>query len=164
EQLLYAERSFYGTHRVIDRGNLHVLMHGTTLHGAQAQDLVGRFNPLTYYGRSGPIGQLIEEMRPGRSEASIGVVGLGVASLAAYGQSGDRWTFYELNPVVERIARNPQFFTLLAQKAPDARVVVGDARLSLAASSDKYDILVLDAFSSDAIPVHLMTREAVRLY
>jgi hypothetical protein len=95
----------------------------------------------------------------------VAVVGLGTGTAACYAVPGDQWTFYEIDPAVERIARNPRYFTFLQDCAPDARVVLGDARLSLGDAPDRhYDLIVLDAFSSDAIPVHLMTREALALY
>jgi spermidine synthase len=97
--------------------------------------------------------------------ARFGVVGLGTASMAAYARPAQRWTFFEINPAVERLAREPDYFTFLRDCAPDAKVVIGDARLMLARQpGSSFDLLVLDAFSSDAIPVHLMTLEAVQLY
>jgi hypothetical protein len=95
----------------------------------------------------------------------VAVVGLGAGSLACYHKSGQQWTFYEIDPSVERIARDPRYFTLLRDCAPDAGLVLGDARLSLAhAPAQGYDLLILDAYSSDSIPIHLITREALALY
>ena len=94
----------------------------------------------------------------------MGVVGLGVGSLAAYAAAGDQWTFYEIDPVVERIARDGRYFRFLEQCGRACRVIIGDARLSLERSPATHDIIILDAFSSDAIPLHLLTLEAVRVY
>jgi SAM-dependent methyltransferase len=101
----------------------------------------------------------------GSAGQSVGVVGLGTGALAAYAKPGQSWTFYEIDPVVVHLARDAGYFSFLKNAAVPVRVVVGDARLSLAAEPDRaFDLLVLDAFSSDAVPVHLLTREAVRLY
>jgi hypothetical protein len=163
--ILHTERNFFGVLRVTDTGFEHVLLSGTTIHGSQAVDPALRCEPLSYYTRSGPIGQLFAVFRQGSKQARIGVVGLGTAAVSAYARPGDTWTYFEINPADVRIARTPEYFTYLPDCAPDARVVLGDARLSLERQSDgAFDILIIDAFSSDAIPVHLMTAEAVSLY
>ena len=163
--LLQAERTFFGIYHVTAEGEpaQHALAHGTTLHGVQ---LVGREDePTLYYHRLGPIGQAFEAFRPRLGDADIGVVGLGAGSLAAYARPSERWIFYEIDPAVERIARNPRYFTYLERCAEACAVVLGDARLSLAAAvTRRYRLLILDAFSSDAIPTHLLTREAFALY
>jgi spermidine synthase len=105
------------------------------------------------------------EALPALSRArEVAVIGLGVGSLAAYATDGQRWTFYEIDPAVENIARRPEYFTHLRDCGQRCRVVIGDARLSLARTEEHYDVLVLDAFSSDAIPVHLVTGEAISVY
>jgi SAM-dependent methyltransferase len=165
-QLVDVERSFFGVHRVaVDTSNqLRLLFHGNTLHGAQSLDPAKAREPQTYYTRSGPAGQLFEALA-GKAGQSVGVVGLGTGALAAYAQPGQSWTFYEIDPVVVHLARDAGYFSFLKDAAVPVRVVVGDARLSLASERDRsFDLLVLDAFSSDAVPVHLLTREAVRLY
>ena len=125
----------------------------------------GRPEPLTYYHPTGPVGQALTALLSDRPRARVAAVGLGAGSLAAYAQPGQEWTFYEIDPRVEAIARNSQFFTYLADCLGSCRVVLGDARLSLArAGGERFDFVVLDAFSSDAIPVHLLTREALDLY
>jgi spermidine synthase len=97
--------------------------------------------------------------------ARIAVTGLGAGAIACYAEPGQDWTFYEIDPAVVAIARDPRYFTLLRDCAPDARVVLGDARLTLAEAPDAhYRLIILDAFSSDSVPVHLINREAVRLY
>ncbi len=162
---VHVERSFFGVHRVLYTGRERLMLSGTTNHGVQSVDPSLRCEPLSYYSRGGPIGQLLDALPGDAARRRVGVVGLGTASMAAYAKPGQAWTFYEINPVVERLARDPQFFTYLRDCAPDARVVIGDARLMLAREPDgAFDVLVLDAFSSDAIPVHLMTLEAIDLY
>jgi hypothetical protein len=163
--VLFAERTFFGVLRVRtdDMGKYHRLVHGSTLHGEQALDPGYSAEPRTYYHRDGPIGQVIAAQSQHLSGGSIGVVGLGVGSLAAYSQPGQTWTFHEIDPAVERIARS-QYFRYLSDCGARCRVTLGDARLSLAKASRQYDLLIVDAFSSDAIPVHLLTREALQLY
>ena len=172
--ILHRERTFFGVLRVteagVGNGRLHRLFQGNTLHGQQFVAPDRRSEPLTYYHRSGPIGQVVEVIhsRPDRQGAPlrVGVVGLGAGSLAAYAMTGERWRFYEIDPAVVRIARDPRLFTFLRDsRAGSISVETGDARLRLVAAADHmFDLIVLDAFSSDAIPTHLLTREAVRLY
>jgi hypothetical protein len=161
---LFAERTFFGVLRVHSTGKYRQLIHGTTLHGEQALDPAYSREPRTYYHRAGPIGQVIAALSPHLSGASIGVVGLGVGSLAAYSQPGQTWTFYEIDPAVEQIARAPQYFRYMSDCGARCTVTLGDARLSLAKTSTQHNLLIVDAFSSDAIPMHLLTREALRLY
>jgi spermidine synthase len=166
-RLLHAERSFFGVSRVTrdPSERFQVLLHGTTLHGMQSLDLGRRLEPLTYFERTGPLGQLFAALGGGPLTRRVAVVGLGAGSLACHGRPDERWTFYEIDPVVERIARDPRFFTFLRDCAPTLDVVMGDARLSLRAAPDgEYGLIVLDAYSSDAPPMHLITREAVLLY
>jgi hypothetical protein len=161
---LHTERTFYGVLRVVEGPrHQHVFVHGTTIHGIESF-APGRLDvPLSYYSRTGPIGQVFTELGP-RLHA-VGAVGLGSGALAAYGRPGERYTFYELDPAVARIASSPRWFTYLRDSRAAVRIVVGDGRLRLAtAPAHAYDLLVLDAFSSDSVPVHLLTREAVELY
>ncbi len=163
---LLQERSFFGVYRVTttDHGRLHELADGTTIHGAQDWAPARRRIPLTYYYPAGPVGQLMRGL-PASREREVGVIGLGAGSLACYARPGDTYTFYELDPTVVGIARNPRLFTYLRDCRGRNRVVEGDARLSLRRASDRrYGVLVADAFSSDAIPLHLLTREALALY
>jgi hypothetical protein len=166
-QVLHAERSFFGLHRVLldAAGRFHILAHGSTRHGMQSLDPARRDHPLTYYARSGPIGQVLADLSMRRAGAQVAVIGLGAGSLACYKQPDQRWTFYEIDPSVVRIARDPHYFTYLRDCAPDAGILLGDARLSLVGAPEHgYDLIVLDAYSSDSIPVHLITREALALY
>jgi hypothetical protein len=158
------ERSFFGVYTVKrDPAGHHVLVHGTTMHGAQHVEAAGWREPLTYYHREGPLGQLFSTL--GARWRTVGAVGLGVGTVACYRRPGQRWTFYEIDPLVERIARDERYFHYLSECAPDAEIRSGDARLMLhGAPQAAYDLLILDAFSSDAIPMHLITREALALY
>ncbi len=180
---LHRERTFFGVHRVattvglpfklVDAGGretarqveFHVLIHGATRHGTQALDADLRGVPTTYYHPSGPLGQVFSELLPSPPPGEIGLVGLGAGTIAAYGLPGQRFTYFEIDPAVIRIARDPRFFTYLADSKAAIETVPGDGRLLLGREPDgKYGLIVLDAFSSDAIPVHLLTREAVELY
>ncbi len=166
-------RSFFGVHQVIDTadGAYRVLMHGTTIHGAvrlrgeNGAALTGRPEPLTYYYFGGPISEAIALTRSARGGLNnVAVVGLGAGSLACQRKDPEDWTFYEIDPKVVQIARDPRLFRFLSACAPSASIVLGDARLTLAAAPARYDLIVLDAFSSDTIPVHLLTREAFAIY
>jgi hypothetical protein len=169
-RLLYIARSFFGVLRVTHDAeqNVHRLFHGSTLHGQQSLDPLLRREPSTYFTRSGPIGQVFgaQKQRLGEPGTRVAIVGLGAGTLAAYAKPGQRWTFYEIDPVVERIARDPRFFTYLEDcQADSVEVVLGDARLRLRDAPDRvYQLIVLDAFSSDSLPVHLISREALALY
>ncbi len=170
---LETTRSFFGVHKVADsaNGKFRLLLHGTTIHGAErvrnddGSPVTGPAEPLTYYYRGGPISETILATRAARGALkSVAAVGLGTGSLACYREPGESWTFFEIDPEVVRIARDPQRFRFISSCAPDMPVVLGDARLTLGASNAQYDLIVLDAFSSDAIPAHLLTREAVAGY
>jgi hypothetical protein len=160
-------RSYFGIYTVHDYAslNLRTLAHGTTLHGQQSLDPARACEPMTYYGAgSGAAIALGEAQKLFGKSARIGVVGLGTGTLAAYFQPGEDWRFYEIDPAVLNLSRNGTF-TFLAKCAPRARVVLGDARLELAAARPgSLDLLVIDAFSSDAIPLHLLTDEAIGVY
>jgi predicted membrane-bound spermidine synthase len=159
------ERSFFGVHRVYTdtARNLRLLFHGSTMHGVQSLDPARSSEPLAYYTTAGPIGQVFDGMRGGRPR-SVAVVGLGAGALAGYARAGQEWTFFEIDPTVVRLARDAGYFSYLASAPSRIDVVVGDARTSMARLDRTYDLIVLDAFSSDAVPVHLLTREALQLY
>ena len=167
ERVLYATRTFFGVYRVSEDlpGRYHGLAHGTTLHGMQALAPGRRQEPLTYFHQTGPFGQAWVALPKAAAAREVAVVGLGVGSLATYARAGQQWTFFEIDPAIEQIARTPAYFSYMEVCGDRCRVVLGDARISLGRVPERaYDVLVLDAFSSDSIPIHLMTREAVGLY
>ncbi len=133
-------------------------------HGVQYWDVRSR-EPTAYYVRAGPLGDVFKDLRRRMGPAAIGVVGLGTGTIAAYAQPGDRLTFFEIDPAVAKLASSGTYFSYLDDAPVETRIVPGDARLSLEDEPDaSYDLLVLDAFSSDAVPTHLLTREAIEMY
>lgn len=168
----YSERSFFGVMRVAEfddpgmGGTVRMLMHGTTLHGAQAIDPAEACKPSLYYAPSTPIGQAADAVQIDRPAVSMGVIGLGTGAMAAYRRPADDLTFFEIDPMVDRIARDPRWFTYISDCAQGpVTTVLGDARLTLAREpDDRFDFLLVDAFSSDAIPTHLLTQEAIAEY
>jgi len=173
-EVIYRDRSFFGKidveNETLYAGDanerlLHRLVHGTTLHGKQQMQPLS-LEPLTYYHRTGPLGQLFQ-MLPQVRRGDIAAIGLGTGTIAAYGEPGNRITFYEIDPTVRRIAENPEYFTFLRDcKADGLNLVMGDARLKIEEHGQpgEYGLIIVDAFSSDAIPIHLLTKEAVALY
>ena len=165
--LLHVERNFFGVKKVmaIQQGRLHVLTHGTTIHGIERMDAEHAAEPLAYYRRGGPVGDLFRAFEQKAAAPSVAVVGLGAGAVASYAQPGQTFVFYEIDPGVVRIARNPDYFKFLALSRGRCEVVLGDGRLALGqATTGRFGMIFLDAYSSDAIPVHLLSREAVRLY
>ncbi len=167
---LHKERNFFGVIRVTRDGKFVKLIHGTTLHGQQRADEPGRPRPMTYYHERGPVGHLFDSLaadpRKKDHAMKVGVVGLGTGAVASYARPGEEWTFYEIDPAVVRIARDTSYFRFLSEcRAKTCDVVLGDARRHLTRAPDgAYDVIILDGFCSDAIPVHLLTREAIALY
>ena len=167
EPTIFQERSFFGVSRVETQpGGLRVLVNGTTTHGSQFRDDPRRARvPRAYYHPSGPFGQVMAEAPRPAGSGRVAVLGLGTGAMACYARSGEEWTFHEIDRTVERVARDARLFTYLRDCPGRHRVVLGDARLTLARVPDRsLRMVVADVFSSDAIPVHLLTREAVRLY
>ena len=169
-RLIHVERSFFGVVRVTHdpERNVHRLFHGTTLHGQQSLDPALAREPSTYFTRSGPIGRVFEWIgrswsEPGRESPSWDWEQ--ARWLATPGPT-QRWTFYEIDPIIARIAGDPRFFTYLRDcRAKALEIVLGDARLRLREAPDHaFGLIVLDAFSSDSLPVHLLSREAIGLY
>jgi spermidine synthase len=164
-RVLLTERSFFGVYRVSEEEGYRQLFHGSTIHGIQSIDPARAREPLSYFYETGPIGQVFRSSSINQQLHEIAVIGLGAGSLACYREPARQFTFYEIDPMVENIARNPRYFTFLRDCAPAARIVIGDARLSLATvPAHQYDLLVVDAFSSDTVPVHLLTKQAIALY
>ncbi|MCH4267394.1 MAG: fused MFS/spermidine synthase [Brevundimonas sp.] len=166
------ERSFFGVMRVAATadpkmgGDIHVLMHGTTLHGAQARNPDFACAPTMYYAQTTPLGQAAELIQARSPGAVIGIVGQGSGAMAAYKRASDQMSFFEIDPMVDRLSRDPKWFTFISDCADGPiRTVLGDARLTLNREAPgSYDLLVIDAFSSDAVPTHLLTREAIEGY
>ena len=164
---VFAERTFFGVYgvRVDERLNYRFMFHGPTLHGMQSSLESRRTESLSYFHKAGPIGQVFAAVPVASATPEVGVVGLGVGSLASYAGPAQRWAFYEIDPAVERVARDPAFFTYLRDCGTRCDVVIGDARVSLGrARPEQFGLIILDAFSSDAIPIHLLTREALAVY
>ena len=164
----YSTRSFFGTYRVIDvpAEKITILQHGTTLHGVQSDLPQEARTPLGYYYRAGPFGRLFADLHRHRASlGAVGVIGLGIGDLGCYAEPGESWVFREIDPAVEAIARNPAYFHLLKLCGNTPRVIIGDARITLSQDVDaRYDLLIIDAFGSDSVPAHLLTREAFALY
>jgi SAM-dependent methyltransferase len=167
-RVVAASRSFYGAISVVEHGegregpDYVMLRHGGITHGIQFADAGRRDEPTTYYGRHSGAGLALQRFRAS-APRRIGAVGLGAGTLATYGRAGDVMRFYELNPDVLAYAQS--HFTFLKDSAARVEHVLGDARLSLEREADQgFDVLVLDAFNGDAIPVHLLTREAFDVY
>ena len=169
-----AQRSYFGVYRVQTSGDgdYHTLIHGTTLHGAQRiRDEQGnRVDdpvPATYYYDKSPMALTIAKVRErlGDKKGRYGVTGLGAGSLSCHSKEGESWRFFEIDPVIIGIASDPRYFTFLKHCQPKPDIVLGDARLTMAREANaSFDLILVDAFSSDAVPVHLMTAEALRLY
>ncbi|MCP4127445.1 MAG: hypothetical protein GY753_10320, partial [Gammaproteobacteria bacterium] len=176
-ETIYQHRNYYGIYRVLsqplkqdkfpnlseeERYDLgrRLLEHGSTIHGSQVLHPISRRSPTSYYHRAGPLWDVLGDAKKARN---VAVIGLGVGTCAAYFQEGESLTFYELDPAIVNIAQN--FFTYLVDCPAEVKMVVGDARLQLEQAPDhSYDIILVDAFNSDAIPTHLLTREALSLY
>jgi hypothetical protein len=167
-ETLHVERNFFGIARVTLGPALPVrsFVHGNTLHGEQFVDPKRQCEPLAYYHRSGPLGEIFKCFQQQPASGRVAVVGLGAGATVCYARAKEQWTFYEIDPAVVHIARNTNYFSYLQLCAKtEVRVILGDARLRLGeAAPGHYGLIVLDAFSSDAIPIHLLTREALALY
>ena len=171
---LYQERTFFGVLAVREsvltdeKGQdetYHELFHGTTKHGAQLLPEDLQKTPLTYYSRPGPMGQLFKEFDAKNQNWNIGVVGLGAGALTCYAKDSQLWTLYEIDPLVVDIANRPEYFTYMKLCAHQSTMRIGDARLSIDKEPNgHFDLLIMDAFSSDSVPTHLITKEALDIY
>lgn len=165
---LHVVRNFFGTTRVTTdpTGRINSLYSGNTVHGSQFVDRSRHCEPLSYHHENGPLGQVMAVFNAAPANPRVAVIGLGAGAMAAYSKPSQEWTFYEINPDVINIARNSQYFSYLQDCANGSlNIVEGDARLNLQnAEEGYYGLIVLDAFSSDAIPVHLVTQQALDLY
>jgi hypothetical protein len=153
-------------------GQYHVLMHGTTIHGAQkfqnddGTPVTGRPEPISYYHKDGGIGQAITAIRERKGgPIRVAVIGLGAGTLTCASAPGENWKFFEIDQSMVDTARDPKYFTYIKNCEPDLKPVMGDARLTFAREPDGiYDLIIVDAYSSDAIPIHLATQEAMKIY
>jgi hypothetical protein len=164
---IFSARNFFGITRVMTDpdGRYHFLYHGETLHGGEKRDPASLREPLFYYVTWGPAGQVFGQYDRHPASPRVGLIGLGSGGLAAYARPGESWTFYEVNPAMEKVAQDDDLFSFLSRSPAPARIVMGDARLQLQREPDRsFGLLVLDAFDSDAIPTHLVTEEAFALY
>jgi hypothetical protein len=167
-------RSFFGVHKIVvtPNGQYHVLMHGTTIHGAEkfrnddGTPVTGRPEPITYYHKAGGIGQAVNAIRARKgAPLRVAVIGLGSGSLTCASEPGEDWKFFEIDQTMVDSARDPKYFTYIRKCEPDLKPVIGDARLTFAKEPrGTYDVIIVDAYSSDAIPIHLATEEAMEIY
>ena len=167
--VVHRTRTFFGVLRVCDvaNGPSRTLVHGGITHGVQlvSDDRERRRVPLAYYAEAGPLGSIFRGVESARSLRRVAVAGLGIGTVATYAKPGQEFVFFEIDPEVARIARHPGWFSFLADCRGDTRVVVDDARLALAREPEaSFDLLVIDAFTGDSVPTHLLTREALALY
>jgi hypothetical protein len=171
---ILAVRSFFGVNyvRMAVSGQAHLLAHGSTIHGAfrfadlDGKPMTGRPLATTYYHDAGGINvglMAAREIAGGKLE-NVAVLGLGAGAMACQSVPGETWTYFEIDKEVANLALRPDFFPFVPRCTPDARIVIGDARLTLQKEQKKFDVIILDAFSSDAVPAHLLTREAFRIY
>jgi hypothetical protein len=161
-KLLTRERNFFGVSAVIENDSSRRYKHGTTIHGIQALNEEKRLKPQSYYV---PVYRMIQKLPESFYSKPFGVLGLGAGTLACYGKEGQTMDFFEIDPLVKKIAEDTRYFTYLADCAPTSEVIIGDGRLKIAEQpAEKYNLLVLDAFSSDSVPQHLLTAEAFRVY
>ena len=167
-------RSFFGVHKIVvtPHGQYHVLMHGTTIHGAEkfqnddGTPVTGRPEPITYYHKDGGIGQAIAAIRERKgAPLRVAVIGLGSGTLTCASEPGEDWKFFEIDQSMVDTAKDPKYFTYISKCEPDLKPVIGDARLTFAREPNGiYDLIIVDAYSSDAIPIHLATEEAMEIY
>jgi hypothetical protein len=167
-RILHTDRTFFGVLRVSrdHTGTVNQLFHGNTAHGRQFIDPGRRCEPLSYYHRRGPLGEIFDLFNSRPTSTAVAVIGLGAGTMACYARPGQQWVFYEIDQDVIGIARDDRYFSYLSNcaRAP-VQIVIGDARVKIRNAPDSsYGLIVLDAFSSDVIPTHLITRQALDLY
>ena len=159
QNILHQERSFYGTLKVVEKEGVHVIFHGSTVHGAQR---VGSTTPLTYHWPKGPAGDVFGKLL--EEKATVGIVGVGAGAMCGYWRPGDHYDLYEINPAVVHVAQDEKFFTYM-KHCGEPDVILGDGRIRVEQQPDgRYDLITIDAFNSDSIPTHLLTLEAAELY
>ncbi len=160
------DRNFFGVIRVVETSNKErILMHGTTNHGAQALDEEHKMTPLSYYSYASPVNDVFEVLNARRGKQNIGVIGLGIGVSACFQKDGREFDFFEIDPDIAAIASNPEYFTYLSDCGSPHEIILGDGRLTIQDKPENYyDMIMIDAFSSDNIPVHLLTAEAIQIY
>jgi spermidine synthase len=165
---LATERNFFGVWRVTTNPNepFRRLYHGSTVHGVQLNDEARKCEATSYYHKEGPLGQVFAAYNSKPSPRPVAATGLGAGTIGTYAVPGQQWDFYDIDPAIVRIASDPRYFTFLSDCTKASyRVILGDARLRLReAEPGKYGLLIMDAFSSDSVPAHLLTTEAMNLY
>src|SRR5215213_4122137 len=168
DQIIATERNFFGIWRVTTNPyeEFRSLYHGNTVHGVQLKDASRKCEATSYYHKDGPIGQIFEVYNNKPTMKPVAAIGLGAGTIGVYSAPGQQWDFYDIDPAIVRIASNPQLFTFLSDcTRASYRVILGDARLQLReAPAEQYGVLVMDAFSSDSVPAHLLTTQALNLY
>jgi spermidine synthase len=167
-------RSFFGVNyvRLTGKNDARLLLHGSTIHGAyrildlDGKPMTGKPQPTTYYHDDGAINIALKAARAqaGGKLGNVAVLGLGVGAMACQSAPGEKWSFFEIDREVMKLAQRSELFPFVSTCTPDARIVIGDARLTLQKETVKHDVIILDAFSSDAVPAHLLTREAFGIY
>ncbi len=170
ENIRYQDRNFFGVLKVVDRGQMRAFMHGTTMHGNQALVEEHKLVPLSYYGPTSPVNDVFNFLdkeiikEPGKQQ-DIAIMGLGVGVTACYQADGRYFTFYEIDPDVVKIAENPNYFTFLSDCGSPYEIKLGDGRIMIGEAEDnKYDLILMDTFSSDNVPAHMLTIEATKLF
>ena len=165
-KILYRDRNFFGVMRIFDYGkDERAFLHGTTNHGTQPLDEAHRMTPISYYSKNSPINDAFDILDKQSGPQNIGVVGLGIGVTACFTKEGRSYDFYEIDPDVAAIAQNTRFFTYLSDCGSPYQIILGDGRLTIENTPDnKYDMIFIDAYSSDNIPVHLITLEALTTY
>ncbi|MBS0187150.1 MAG: hypothetical protein JSS51_03715 [Planctomycetes bacterium] len=164
---VFKARSFFGVYEIYASPDVLRLGHGTTLHGEQFRDPVRARIPISYYHRLGPLGDIFSALRSEPGPRTIAAVGLGAGSIAAYGEPGDHIIFFEIDPLVRAIAEDGRLFTYIKDaraRGVTVEIRIGDGRIGVASASETFDLIILDAFSSDSVPIHLLTLEAIEQY
>jgi len=165
--VVWTGRSFFGVYRVVESEQpaTRGLMHGTTNHGGQWQSPEGVVLPTAYYTSRSPAAEVIDRLRSREPTLRAGIAGVGTGAMAYHRKPGDRWRYFEIDPLIAWLATRSGYFEMLPRHDPQALIVLGDARLALTREPDgQFDLLLVDAFSSDAVPTHLLTQEAMALY
>ena len=164
---IFAERTFFGRVRVTvdDTGTFHRVVHGSTVHGMQRVSTMNECHPVSYYHPAGPAGRYLASIPESAPPMKVGLIGLGSGALCCYARPSDQWDLFELSPTMAHVASDPKLFTFVTNsKAAKKDIILGDARLSIDQRDTVYDLIIVDAFCSDAIPLHLVTEEAIRTY